>query len=207
MKPVELADKSHPNSKKPTRINRLILIMVPLLLILGVGYLSWRKIQLYLAQQLIHDCVEHHHCVDQIASLERLVTAKQRLKFFNLATANLKGANLDHAYLYGVNLYRANLEAANLNRAYLYRANLYLANLEGANLNHAYLIRSKNLTPSQIKSACNWSTALYRGKFDSDKLTWIVDEKSNQQFIQQLQQEQASEPQTPVDCSKWSELK
>jgi len=66
--------------------------------------------------------------------------------------------------------------------------------------------KAKNLTPAQIKSACNWSTALYRGKFDSDKLTWIVDEKANQQFIQQLKQDKASEPKEPVDCSKWSEL-
>lgn len=68
MKQVELADKSSSNSKKHTRINRLILIMVPLLLIFGVGYFSWRQIQLYVAQQLIHDCVEQHNCADNISA-------------------------------------------------------------------------------------------------------------------------------------------
>ncbi|MEM7572534.1 MAG: pentapeptide repeat-containing protein [Bacteroidota bacterium] len=57
---------------------------------------------------------------------------------------NLRGANLDGAYLYqaylnGANLDGAYLYQANLNRAKLNRANLYQANLNRAKLNGAYL--------------------------------------------------------------------
>ena len=203
MKQVELADKSPPNSRKQPRINRLILIIAFLLVTLGIGYFSWRKIQLYIAQQLIHNCVEHHHCIDHIATLERLAKAKKNLKLFNLARADLDGINLKNSYLYGVNLAKANLSLANLENAYLYRANFYLANLDRANLDNAYLIKSKNLTSSQIKSACYWSKALYKGYFSPDKLSWIVDEKANQHYIEQLKQDQASNPQEPVNCSRW----
>ena len=53
--------------------------------------------------------------------------------------ANLKGAYLEGAYLYGANLEGAYLEGANLKGAYLKGAYLYGANLEGANLKGAYL--------------------------------------------------------------------
>ena len=192
-----------PNNNPPTRINRLTLMIAALLVTLGAGHFSWRTMQLYLAQQLVHDCVENHNCAENIDSLELLVKAKKPLKLFNLATANFFGVNLDHAHLERVNLYGANLAHANLDHAYLKNTNLYRANIEGANLEHAYLIKAKNLTPSQLKSACNWSKAFYRGKFDADKLTWIVDEKTNQQFIQQLQQDKDSDSKTPVDCSEW----
>ena len=182
----KLANNLPPNHSKQTRINRLSSLMAFLLVTLGAGYFSWTKIQLYVAQQLVHNCVENHNCAKNIDNVELLVEAKNRLKLFNLATANLFGVNLDHAYLDSVNLYGANLAHANLDHAYLDSVNLYNANLAQANLDHAYLIKAKNFTPAQIKSACNWSTALYRGKFDADKLTWIVDEKANEQFIQQL---------------------
>lgn len=192
-----------PNSSKQPRINRLTWLIVSLLVTIGAGYFSWRQIQLDLAQQSLHNCVENHNCADNLDTLELLVKAKNRLKLFNLATANLEGVNLDHAYLDSVNLYSANLDHANLKSAYLKNTNLYRANLHSANLDHAYLIKAKNLTPAQIKSACNWSQAFYQGKFEPDKLAWIVDEKANQQFIQQLQQDFDSDPKTPVDCSEW----
>ena len=179
------------------------MIIAALLVTLGLGYLSWRKIQLYVAQQLIHDCVEQHNCADNISALEELVKAKQNLKLFNLATANLSSANLENAYLSSVNLYRANLDRTNLQNAYLKGANLYRANLERANLKNAYLIKAKHLTPAQIKSACNWSQAIYKGKFEPDKLTWVVDEEANQQFIQQLKLEGDSDPKQAVDCREW----
>ena len=201
----KLAHNLSPNSSKRTRVNRLTSIVAFLLVTIGAGYFSWTKIQLYVAQQLVHNCVENHNCAENIDNVELLVKAKSHLKLFNLATANLFGVNLDHAYLDSVNLYGANLAHANLDRAYLKNTNLYRANLEQANLEQAYLINAKNLTPAQIKSACNWSKAFYQGKFEPDRLAWIVDEKANQQFIQQLQQDKDSDPKTPVDCSEWSE--
>ncbi len=204
--PSGATDNLTSRSSQQPKPNRLILIMTSLLVTLGVGYWGWSKIQLDLAQQLIHNCVKNHNCADNLDSLEFLVKTKNRLKLLNLATANLFGVNLDHAEFDSVNLYGANLGHANLEHAYLKNTNFYRANLDSANLEHAYLINAKNLTPAQIKSACNWSQAFYRGKFDSDKLTWIVDEKTNQQFIQQLQQDKDSDPKTPVDCSEWSEL-
>ena len=199
----KLTDNLTPRSIKSSYHYRLILIITFLLVALGAGYFSWRKIQLYLAQQLIHDCLEYHNCIDHIATLERLAKAKKNLKLFNLARANLEGINLKNSYLYGVNLGKANLSLANLENAYLYRANFYLANLDRANLENAYLIKSKNLTSSQIKSACYWEQALYKGYFSPDKLTWIIDKKANQHYIQKLQEDQASNPQKPVNCSRW----
>ena len=75
--------------------------------------------------------------------------------------------------------------------------------LKSYNLESAILIESKNLTYSQIKSACYWAKAIYKGHYDDKNYKWIVDEKANQQYIQKLKQDQASEPQEPVDCSIW----
>ena len=192
-----------PNSSKQPRINRLTSLVASLLVSLGVGYLGWRQIQLYVAQQLIHDCVEHHNCAENIDNVELLVKAKNRLKLLNLATANLFSVNLDHAYLDSVNFYGANLGHANFDHAYLKNTNLYRANLAQANLDHAYLINAKNFTPAQIKSACNWEQAYYKGRFDSEYSEWIIDQQANQQFIQQIQQDKNSDPKQPVDCSEW----
>ena len=205
IKQVELADKSPPNSRQQPRIIRLTLIIFSLLVTLGIGYFSWGQIQLYVAQQLIHDCVEQHNCADNISAFEQLVKAKQNLKLFNLATANLENANLENAYLDRVNLYRTNFERTNLKNANLSGANLYRAHLDRANLTNANLINAKNLTPTQIKSACHWDQAVYQGVWELNQFRWVVDEQANQQFIQQLQQDKESDPKTPVDCSEWSE--
>lgn len=54
-----------------------------------------------------------------------------------------------------------------------------------------------------FKSACNWEKAIYKGYKDTEKFfEWIVDEKANQQYIEQLKQDKASDPKTPVDCSR-----
>lgn len=74
-----------PNSSKQSRINRLTLIMASLLVTLGVGYFGWRKIQSYVAQQLVHNCVENHNCAENIDNVELLVKAKNPLKLLNLA--------------------------------------------------------------------------------------------------------------------------
>ncbi len=142
----------------------------------------------------------------------------------NLYNVNLEGAYLHRAYLKGANLYRANLYSVNLEGAYLHHANLedaylyraylkgaylkganlysaylkgaYLhhANLEGAYLYSAYLkganlIKAKKLTPSQIKSACYWEKAIYK--------------EANQQYIDQLKKDKASDPKKSVDCNRW----
>ena len=87
--------------------------------------------------------------------------------------------------------------------AHLERTNLYRTNLESANLSLAYLINPSNLTPARLKSTCHWEKAFYQGDWDQDKLTWIVDEKANQELIAQLKQDKASDPKEPVDCSEW----
>ena len=135
------------------------------------------------------------------------------LEITNLSSAYLDSANLHSAYLDSANLHSANLHSANLDSANLHSANLHSANLEnanldsanlkGANLENANLIEVKNLTPSQIKSACHWETAFYKGYFDIEKTKWIVDAKNNQDFIEELKQDQASDPKETVDCSIW----
>ena len=139
---------------------------------------------------------------------DNLLRWEELNKYANLESADLRGADLRGAFLEGANLYRANLEGANLYRANLRGAFLYRANLRGAflyraNLGGAFLIKSKNLTTSQIKSACYWEKAVYKGHFDYKKYAWKVDEKANQEFIEQLKQDKASNPQEPIDCSRW----
>ena len=132
------------------------------------------------------------------------------LGYANLGSANLRRAILWKANLWKANLGSANLESANLAGAYLGGANLGGANLGGANLKSAnlksaYLIEVQNLISSQIKSACYWETAFYIVHADKEKQTWIVDEEDNQQYIDKLKQDKASDPQEPVDCSVWEQ--
>ena len=101
------------------------------------------------------------------------------------------------------NLNSANFRGANLHLANLNSANLHLANLNSANLNSTNLIESQNLTPSQIKSACNWSQAFYKGNWNQAQWKWIVARQANQEFIQQLKQDKTSNYQKPIDCSIW----
>ena len=149
----------------------------------------------------------------QQADLDRASLLQANLELANLDRAhlfqaNLQQADLDRTNLYGAYLVRTNLNSANfrganLHLANLNSANLHLANLNSANLHSTNLIESQNLTPSQIKSACNWSQAFYKGNWNQAQWKWIVDRPANQQYIEQLQQDQASEPEQPVDCSRW----
>lgn len=121
---------------------------------------------------------------------------------------NLEGASLNRANLQGVHLYHANFEETNFYRANLsqssfYKANFAQSNLYGANLQGAYLVDVQNLTPAQIKSACHWKQAIYKAVWSAPKSKWVVDEKANHQFIQQLQEDQESEPKKPIDCRQW----
>ena len=111
----------------------------------------------------------------------------------NLQEADLFEANLQQAFLFEANLQQADLRSANLQQALLLgaslrqadlkNANLEKADLSGASLQQADLSKVKNLTPKQIKSACNWQKA----KFDK-------------QFEAKLKKE----PDQEVDCSLWS---
>ena len=116
----------------------------------------------------------------------------------NLSSARLWGADLRDASLWGADLSSANLIRANLSSADLSSANLSSADLQSANL-----IEAKNLTPSQIKSACYWEKAFYKGSWDNENYKWIVDKKANTEYIEELKQDKNSAPERPVDCSKW----
>jgi uncharacterized protein YjbI with pentapeptide repeats len=150
-----------------------------------------------------------------IANLESANLESANLSNANLSSANLSSANLSTAYLSTANLPTANLSSAILFRANLFRANLSSTNLESANLKSAYLfnanltranfIEAKNLTNAQIKSACFWDKAIYKGHYDEQKKKWITDEKANQVFIAQLKQDKASDPKVKPECRIWGE--
>ena len=125
----------------------------------------------------------------------------------DLYGANLYGANLSDANLRGANLYGgADLRGADLYGANLYGADLYGANLYGANLRDVSLIEVNSLTSSQIKSSCNWEKAIYEGRYDDKgEFQWIVDEKTNWEYIEKLKQDKASDPKEPLYCSKWEQ--
>ncbi|MGK7956908.1 MAG: pentapeptide repeat-containing protein [Crocosphaera sp.] len=122
----------------------------------------------------------------------------------DLYNANLYRANLYKAYLYNANLEDTNLSSANLKDADLGYADLKNADLSNANLNNTYLMDIENLTPNQIKSACNWDKAFYiYSYYNNQNSKWIIDEEANKAYIEELEQDKASDPKTPPDCRKW----
>ena len=155
-----------------------LFLIIPLIGTAIGGYFVVRELLLNADKTLIQNCEGKEYCHGRIQALERLVEAKRSLKSYNLVGANLSRANLS-------------------------RANLSRANLESANLESAYLIRVQNLTFSQIKSACYWEKAIYKGNWDDKAYKWQVYEEANQEFIKQLKQDKASDPKKTVDCSRW----
>ncbi|MGK7956614.1 MAG: pentapeptide repeat-containing protein [Crocosphaera sp.] len=139
----------------------------------------------------------------QEASLNQANLQKAFLFSAHFQEANLNQANLQEASLSLANLQEANLNQANLQKADLRLANLQEAVLEAANLQGAFLVSTKNLTNSQIKSACFWERAIYEASRDKTKKEWTVDKKANQKFIEQLKQDKSSDPKEKPDCSKW----
>ena len=138
-----------------------------------------------------------------------LVNAELQSEFTN---ANLRYANLSNIKLSYSNLSDANLEYADLNGAELELTNIGSSNFHGANLNNVILIVPDGLDKSykaqinaQIKSACNWQQAIYKANWKKGK--WIVNEVVNQQYIEQLKQDKASDPKEVVDCSRWLDRK
>ena len=204
----ELDSNSPTKTNNQFRTHRLILLILSLLIPILIGYFIWHQTQLNAAQKSVYDCSINNNCDQIISALETLVKAQKSLKVLNLNYTNLEDANLEDANLYRTNLYNTNLEDTNLFKANLYRTNLSNANfknanLKSANLSSAILIYTKNLTPTQIKLACNWEDAFYKGQLDDDYSKWIIDKQANQQFIRQLQQDKDSDPKQPVDCSLW----
>ena len=107
---------------------------------------------------------------------------------------NLVGLSAPNkAYLAKILLCDANLRGANLQDAYL----------RWANLQQAILIKLKNLTSNQIKSACFWQKAIYRGEWNYEKKTYVAIEPDNTNFIEELKKDKSSDPKDPVDCSRW----
>ena len=152
------------------------------------------------------------------ADLENTNLSHANLEHANLYRANLQGAYISHDQLQGAHLDHANLQGtrfydadfqdayfhlANLSHTYFYRANFQGTNLYRANLHNAHLIEAQNLTPSQIKSACNWDEAIFKGVWSSKRSKWVADKQANRQFIQQLKQDKDSDPKSDINCSEW----
>ena len=117
----------------------------------------------------------------------------------------LNGLSAPNAYLESISLCRANLNNANLQGA-----NLIKANLQGANLRGATLWQAKKLTPKQIKSSCFWDEAIYKGEWHwkEKSETWVPKNEQAQQdndnYIDELKKDTASDPKEKPDCSRWS---
>ncbi len=122
------------------------------------------------------------------------------LRGANLQDANLRGANLRGANLFAADLRGANLFAADLDEAILLHTNLRGANLRRANLNEA-----RYLSISRIKSVCNWEKAIYKSYFNPKIRRPIAIEPDNTNFIEELKKDKSSDPEEPVDCSRWEQ--
>ena len=83
-------------------------------------------------------------------------------------------------------LQKAGLISAKIQNIHLKQANLQKAYLRGANLQESILIETKNLTPKQIKSACFWNRAIYKGKWDKEEQTYIAIEPDNTNYIKRM---------------------
>jgi uncharacterized protein YjbI with pentapeptide repeats len=123
----------------------------------------------------------------------------------DLSEADLSGADLVEAKLIIADLSEANLSGVFLHRADLHRANLSGANLHRADLSGANLDGAKNLSNQQIKSACFWEKAIYTGtEWNRREKRWIlVDEKANQNKIEEIRQDKTSDPKDPPNCDRW----
>ncbi|MDJ0648565.1 MAG: pentapeptide repeat-containing protein [Xenococcaceae cyanobacterium MO_188.B19] len=138
------------------------------------------------------------------ANLQKANLSDANLQEANLSDANLQEANLSDASLEEANLSDANLHKANLSGANLQEADLWGANLQEANLSGA------NLIPKQIKSACFWDKAIYKGEWNWDKQTktWIPTnqqvEQDNKKFIEELKKDKSSDPKGDSNCSSWN---
>ena len=104
-------------------------------------------------------------------------------------------------------LSKEDLSERDLSGADLSDANLKDTIITGADLTHVKLnqIEKNNITRSQLKLACNWEKAfyIYREVLDETGTRQEVDAEVNQNYINEIKQDQASDPQALVDCSRW----
>ena len=134
------------------------------------------------------------------ASLRDAYLREADLRQAELSFTNIQGANLGRADLQKADLSFTNLQNANLRNANLQKADLSGANLQGAIL--IDLIETKNLTPKQVKSACFWEKAIYKGKWNREKKVVLSIEPDNNNYIEELKNDKASDPDEPIDCSR-----
>ena len=143
------------------------------------------------------------------ASLQQADLYRANLQQAVLWGASLQQAALNQAKVQKAALERASLQQADLQQADLRRANLQQADLGQANLKQAFLGGVKNLTSKQIKSACFWSEAIYKGEWDweEETKTWVAKneqaKQDNKNFIEDLKKDFPSNQK--VDCSIWSD--
>ena len=134
----------------------------------------------------------------------KMCTELRNTDFFaaKLHRADLSGADLKEAdfgcfFFSKVEGYRC----TDLSGSDLSDTNLEGANLHRANLYKAYLVNA-DYEPYQIKSACYWDEAFYKGDFNQDNTEWILNEKANQEHIDKLKQKQYPKTKKPLDCNK-----
>ena len=203
----ELATNFIARSIKHQRNERLkywgLFLIIPLLGS-GIGYFTVKEIELYVDKQLVVNCQKQNTCYGIVGALERLVRAGRSLISYDLSNTNLESnTNLSFANLRSANLRSANLRSVDLSFVDLSFSNVSFSDLESANLRSANLIKVKNLTFFQIKLACNWKKAIYKGHYDAENRIWVVNETANRQYVEKIKQDKASDPQEPVDCSRW----
>ena len=84
-------------------------------------------------------------------------------------------------------------------------ANLQKVKLRGANLQDAYLEEIRNYTYKQLKLACNWDKAIYKGRYDQEERVWVPIEPDNTNIIEELKKDITLGIEEPVNCSRWQE--
>ncbi len=197
-------------SQRNNRIKLGSLLMIPIAIVFAVVEPRIREINIRNAYDIINSdsVVEKPRAVKHLTrgckwpsmlhnSIPFLFGNCESLREANLSLANLSGANLFGANLSGANLSEANLSGADLSGANLSGADLSQADLSGANLRgadlrdadftkHNLLGKVENLTPGQIKLACEWKYA-----------------KFNQDFQKEL--ELSPDPETSPNCSYWED--
>ncbi|MDJ0843276.1 nSTAND1 domain-containing NTPase [Crocosphaera sp.] len=139
------------------------------------------------------------------ANLSSANLSQSSLSFANIEEANLSQTNVSFSNLSGANLSFSNLMFAdlsdsNLSSANLVEANLLSANLTNTNLLGTNLIQAKNLEPSNLKQACFWQYAIYKGQWNNEQQEWEIDEPANREFIEKLMKDKTSDPKIKPSC-------
>ena len=118
----------------------------------------------------------------------------------DLTEAALRSANLFLADLRGADLTGADLRGADLRGADLRGSDLTEADLRGAILSRTILMDAIELKPKQIKSACFWEQAIYRGKWNPKEKLIEPIEPDNTKFIEDLRNDASSDNENSENC-------